>query len=979
MYRERGQADKRRKSFRKKHNQTHADELAPDHITSAVPSSSQPPELQLDNISEMELKALPDIIDQARAECYVHLQEDVIRACLCRLLEYTSPGAGRTPRTEQVQTLRRLIYCKGDTILVARTGFGKSLIFHAFSILTGLITLQIIPLSKLGDEQKEEIRRFACASPCLLTKQTKSQFKNLWACMIRGEFTHILLGPEQATAKAFRSVLKHQQFQLRVGLVAIDECHLVDQWSSFRPEFTMLGQLRTFLRKDIVWFGCSGTLDAEAEKKNLDCAGFRPLGTHEYQTQVFRTSINRDDISICVEPIPRRKLHCYDRLHFLLDEAVDATAQDITPERLWKTIVFIDGRHKVDRAATYFREVLLSKSSSFPADRRYSRDGEARRCVYDIVETFTAHVSEYDRDRRYQEFKSSTSSIRIMVATTSLGIGVNVPDIERVVVWRFPIDNSIPELWQRAGRGGRGEGRTSVAYIFLPHWAFDSEGCDRPVAASVPVAASEPVASSATASPNLPHPRQNRNMMSSHPARVHSRLSQSFTPGELSDTESELSLDGFESDSSGWSQVTINELVSGQKYWSSQEATNRANLSPAWKAICNGPCVRMAILQPLGQDLDAIRTSPDVCCNRCNPGLSLTAPMPPEARRPPNKPAANTRAGLAFKQIDAFAASQAEACYPNLGRRFPMHASAWMDEDCRMALARLCVRKVNTPWYDDVAKMGLSNLDEKAPLFRSWKRREECGELMLRELGGIAERVDSATVEKRLQKRRAGGSQQDPSGTTRNSQDQSGPIRNSQEFDQNGRSVTITPTSINRTQHDTIARQVARRRARHLQRELDREARQGQPSQSSQSEIQMTQWTPTEGIRSKSWRDTAVTGLHASSTPSLRPALSPVSSGEQSPSPDLLDIVQLTVDRLNLVRSVGTDSACPLTPETPERAVSLDIGACSQTEITPSKRRRPLTEMCPNTRRRLGFSPVTKSGRVRTATAKMAQLPSGSI
>jgi len=29
------------------------------------------------------------------------------------------------------------------------------------------------------------------------------------------------------------------------------------------------------------------------------------------------------------------------------------------------------------------------------------------------------------------------------------------------------------------GRGGRGEGRTSMAYVFLPYWAFDIEGCYR--------------------------------------------------------------------------------------------------------------------------------------------------------------------------------------------------------------------------------------------------------------------------------------------------------------------------------------------------------------------------------------------------------------------------------------------------------------------------------------------------------------------
>jgi hypothetical protein len=80
----------------------------------------------------MALKDLPGIIDQARLVENVPWQEDVVRECLRRILAHASPGSDRSPRIEQVRTLRRLIFGKGDTLLVARTGFGKSLIFHAF-------------------------------------------------------------------------------------------------------------------------------------------------------------------------------------------------------------------------------------------------------------------------------------------------------------------------------------------------------------------------------------------------------------------------------------------------------------------------------------------------------------------------------------------------------------------------------------------------------------------------------------------------------------------------------------------------------------------------------------------------------------------------------------------------------------------------------------------------------------------------------
>ncbi|OCK87710.1 uncharacterized protein K441DRAFT_592926, partial [Cenococcum geophilum 1.58] len=52
-----------------------------------------------------------------------------------------------------VRALRQLIYRIGDTILITKTGFGKSIIFHTFLVLTNQIIIQLILLSKLGEEQ----------------------------------------------------------------------------------------------------------------------------------------------------------------------------------------------------------------------------------------------------------------------------------------------------------------------------------------------------------------------------------------------------------------------------------------------------------------------------------------------------------------------------------------------------------------------------------------------------------------------------------------------------------------------------------------------------------------------------------------------------------------------------------------------------------------------------------------------------------
>jgi len=67
-------------------------------------------------------------------------------------------GAPRA-RDGQMRAVRRLVYLGEDTVLIAATGYGKSAVLYAFTPLTGLITIQIVPLTKLGQNQCDEITR----------------------------------------------------------------------------------------------------------------------------------------------------------------------------------------------------------------------------------------------------------------------------------------------------------------------------------------------------------------------------------------------------------------------------------------------------------------------------------------------------------------------------------------------------------------------------------------------------------------------------------------------------------------------------------------------------------------------------------------------------------------------------------------------------------------------------------------------------
>ena len=65
---------------------------------------------------------------------------------------------GFEPKNKQVDAIRHLLYEKRDLILIAKTGFGKSIIFQALPLIqeeSKQASLIIMPLNLLQEEQAE--------------------------------------------------------------------------------------------------------------------------------------------------------------------------------------------------------------------------------------------------------------------------------------------------------------------------------------------------------------------------------------------------------------------------------------------------------------------------------------------------------------------------------------------------------------------------------------------------------------------------------------------------------------------------------------------------------------------------------------------------------------------------------------------------------------------------------------------------------
>lgn len=158
------------------------------------------------------------------------------------------------PREGQRNALRQLIYKRKDLILIAKTSFGKSMILQAVSLLIRKsTTVVVLPLDQVGLEQTEYIARIG-GRPFFLNADTISM--KVLTDIQNGKHTHVLISPELAISDKFHATAIHPAFKERLGLVVIDEAHLVSQWGrSFRTAYARLGQLRSLFGSHISRIG----------------------------------------------------------------------------------------------------------------------------------------------------------------------------------------------------------------------------------------------------------------------------------------------------------------------------------------------------------------------------------------------------------------------------------------------------------------------------------------------------------------------------------------------------------------------------------------------------------------------------------------------------------------------------------------------------------------------------------------------------
>ena len=299
-----------------------------------------------------------------------------------------------------------------DVLAVAPTGSGKSLSYWVPAILGDGLTVVVSPLIALMKDQVDRLVSHGVRAAFINSTLNSSEQRERLEAAAHGEYQLVYVAPERFSRPGFTGRLA----TLGVSRFIVDEAHCISTWGhDFRPDYRLIG----------------GALEA---------CGRPPIGAF---TATATPDVRNDIVSNLGLRDPLVMVTGFNRPNLRLETAVARGARDRL-ELLRRRLDPGEGR-----ALVYVGTVKGAESTAaaisrwgFPAAPYHGRLPDANR-------------------RRIQD-GFAARDLRVVVATSAFGMGVDFSDIRQVIHLGFP--GSVEAYYQEAGRAGR-DGRPSLCLL----------------------------------------------------------------------------------------------------------------------------------------------------------------------------------------------------------------------------------------------------------------------------------------------------------------------------------------------------------------------------------------------------------------------------------------------------------------------------------------------------------------------------------
>ena len=316
-----------------------------------------------------------------------------------------------------------------NQLLTAPTGAGKSLLFQLPAIYLGrehgLLTLVIEPLKALIIDQVESLQskgydRVAYASGDLSPEEKAEAYRRVHD----GEADILYLSPELLLAYDIHRFIGNR----RIGMVVIDEAHTVTTWGrEFRVDYWFLGRYLASLRQSLGYHFPLFALTATAvwsHQPHTDMVMETISSLQMAPCVLYMGTARRENITFDIRPLTFEEGETYDKAK---QRAIAARVEEYVAHH--KTLLYFPFAGSLD---------IRAKSWVAPQSWPY-------------VATYYGKKEKEQKAAIVRAFREGEK--RLIVATKAFGMGVDIPDIDRV--YHVAPSSTFVDYVQEIGRAGR--------------------------------------------------------------------------------------------------------------------------------------------------------------------------------------------------------------------------------------------------------------------------------------------------------------------------------------------------------------------------------------------------------------------------------------------------------------------------------------------------------------------------------------------
>lgn len=297
-----------------------------------------------------------------------------------------------------------------DCFTMLPTGGGKSICYQVPALAQDGLCLVISPLIALMQDQVAQLTNRGVAAAAIHSGLPQKALDEILYQASSGDYKLLYVSPERLQSEAFQEFLG----QLDLNLIAVDEAHCISQWGhDFRPAYRKISVIKEAF-PNVPVIALTASANELVQKDIIEQLGLK-------KPVVFKQSIVRENLFY----------------HIQYSENKPGDINTLLSKQAESSIVYCRSRKRCVESAA-----LLKQQG---------------------IESLVYHAGLEKAERDFAQSKWTKSNTAVICATTAFGMGIDKPDVRKVV--HLDVPDNLEEYYQEAGRAGR-DGKEANAFLY---------------------------------------------------------------------------------------------------------------------------------------------------------------------------------------------------------------------------------------------------------------------------------------------------------------------------------------------------------------------------------------------------------------------------------------------------------------------------------------------------------------------------------